>query len=164
MKNRALVVIDLQNDITKNYREIIEQVNKAIEWAVGNGMEIVYIRHNNLSAGTRTFKEGTHGAEFVPELKVMSGNIFTKTKSNALTSEGFTAFIREWALPSFISPVRMPRPVSNRPASIWQRQGIPSMYCPTASPATTRRSCRKCWTIMRRRDAVLRICQNEWRR
>lgn len=27
MKNSALVVIDLQNDITKNYREIIEKVN-----------------------------------------------------------------------------------------------------------------------------------------
>lgn len=29
MKNSALVVIDLQNDITKNYREIIEKVNAA---------------------------------------------------------------------------------------------------------------------------------------
>ena len=26
MKNKALVVIDLQNDITKNYKEIIERV------------------------------------------------------------------------------------------------------------------------------------------
>ena len=26
MKNRALVVIDLQNDITKNYKEIIETI------------------------------------------------------------------------------------------------------------------------------------------
>ena len=31
MKNSALVVIDLQNDITKNYREIIENVNEAID-------------------------------------------------------------------------------------------------------------------------------------
>ena len=30
MKNSALVVIDLQNDITKNYREIIENVNEEI--------------------------------------------------------------------------------------------------------------------------------------
>ena len=28
MKNKALVVIDLQNDITKNYQKIIGQVNK----------------------------------------------------------------------------------------------------------------------------------------
>ena len=31
MKNKALVVIDLQNDITKNYQKIIGQVNKAID-------------------------------------------------------------------------------------------------------------------------------------
>ena len=33
MKNSVLVVIDLQNDITKIYREIIENVNEAIDWA-----------------------------------------------------------------------------------------------------------------------------------
>ena len=57
------VVIDLQNDITKNYREIIEIVNATIDWAVQKGLYIVYIQHNNLSDGTRTFKPGTHGAE-----------------------------------------------------------------------------------------------------
>ena len=31
MKNRALIVIDLQNDITKNYKEIIAKVNEAID-------------------------------------------------------------------------------------------------------------------------------------
>ena len=94
MKNKALVVIDLQNDITKNYKEIIETVNRAIDWAVANNMYVVYIQHNNLSAGTRTFKSGTRGAEFVPELKIVSDRIFTKTKSNALTSEEFAAFIQ----------------------------------------------------------------------
>lgn len=34
MKNTALVVIALQNDITKNYRDIIEAVNAAIGWPV----------------------------------------------------------------------------------------------------------------------------------
>ena len=66
MKNSALVVIDLQNNKKKNYREIIEKVNKAIDWAVEKGMWVIYIQHNNLSAGTRTFKPGTHGAELVP--------------------------------------------------------------------------------------------------
>ena len=93
MKNKALVVIDLQNDITKNYKEIIERVNQAIDWADQNGLYVVYIQHNNLSAGTRTFKPGTRGAELVPELKIVSDFIFTKTKSNALTSEDFAAFI-----------------------------------------------------------------------
>ena len=101
MKNSALVVIDLQNDITKNYREIILNVNEAIDRAEKNGLLITYIKHNNLSLGTRTFKPGTHGADFVPELKVVSDYIFTKSKSNALTSETFAAFISENGITEF---------------------------------------------------------------
>ena len=101
MKNSALVVIDLQNDITKNYREIIENVNEAIDRAVRNELWVVYIKHNNLSAGTRTFKPGTRGAELVPELKVVSDNIFTKSKSSALTIEAFNAFIEEHGIAEF---------------------------------------------------------------
>lgn len=101
MKNSALVVIDLQNDITKNYKEIIAKVNEAIDWAEQKELWIVYIQHNNLSAGTRTFKPGTCGAELVPELHVVSDYIFTKVKSNALTSEVFTAFIQEHGISEF---------------------------------------------------------------
>lgn len=101
MNNSALVVIDLQNDITKNYKEIIAKVNVAIDWAVQKGLHVVYIRHNNLSDGTRTFKPGTHGAEFVPELKVVSDHIFTKSKSNVLTSEEFVTFIKEHDITDF---------------------------------------------------------------
>ena len=101
MKNKALVVIDLQNDITKNYREIIATTNQAIDWAIASNMDVVYIQHNNLSAGTRTFKPGTRGAEFVVELKIVSDHIFTKTKSNALTSEEFAAFIRAHNITEF---------------------------------------------------------------
>lgn len=91
--SKALVIIDIQNDITKNYRDILDKLNQAIERAAAKGMQVVYIRHNNLSAGTRTFKPDTRGAELVPELKIVSENIFVKTKSNALTSEAFAAFI-----------------------------------------------------------------------
>lgn len=101
MINKALVVIDLQNDITKNYKEIIECVNQAIDWAVIGGLYVVYIQHNNLSAGTRTFKLGTHGADLVPEMKIVSDYVFTKTKSNALTSEGFISFIQEHGIKEF---------------------------------------------------------------
>ena len=101
MESSALVVIDLQNDITKNYKEIIEKVNEAIDWAAEKGLWVVYIQHNNLSAGTRTFKPGTHGAEMVAELKLVSDHIFTKSKSNALTSEAFSAFIRENGITGF---------------------------------------------------------------
>ena len=94
MENKALVVIDIQNDITKNYKKIIDGINRAIDWATAEDMPVIYIKHNNLSPGTRTFKPDTKGAELVPEMKVVSDNIFIKSKSNALTSEEFSEFIR----------------------------------------------------------------------
>jgi len=95
MQNKALMVIDLQNDITKNYKDIIDNVNITIDWAVKNGIHVIYIRHENLSAGTRTFKPGTKGADLVPDMKIVSDHLFTKSKGNALTSEELTAFINE---------------------------------------------------------------------
>ena len=50
MKNKALVVIDIQNDITKHYRDIIGNINSAIEWAVVEEMHVIYIKHNNITA------------------------------------------------------------------------------------------------------------------
>ena len=40
MNHKALVVIDIQNDITRHYRDIIDRLNAAIEWAAESGMEI----------------------------------------------------------------------------------------------------------------------------
>lgn len=101
MSHKALVVIDIQNDITKHYRDIISKLNAAIDWAAEQGMGVVYIKHNNLSPGTRTFKPDTKGEELVPELKIVSDNIFTKSKSNAMTSGEFSAFIRENGIDEF---------------------------------------------------------------
>lgn len=95
MQTKALVVIDIQNDITKNYKDVIDNINQAIDWAVAHDIHVVYIRHENLSAGTRTFKPGTRGAELVPDMKIVSDDIFTKSKGNALTSERFADFISE---------------------------------------------------------------------
>ncbi|MBP1672213.1 MAG: Isochorismatase [Bacteroidetes bacterium] len=95
MQKKALVVIDIQNDITKNYKEIIGNVNRAIDWAVENKIHVVYIRHYNLSEGTRTFKPNTRGSELVSDMKMVSGNIFEKSKGNALTSETFAEFIKK---------------------------------------------------------------------
>jgi nicotinamidase-related amidase len=101
MQNKSLVVIDLQNDITKNYKEIIDNVNRSIDWAVENEIHVVYIRHYNLSAGTRTFKPNTSGAELVSDMKMVSDNIFEKSKGNALTSEDFADFIRKNEISEF---------------------------------------------------------------
>ena len=101
MHKKALVVIDIQNDITKHYRDIIDDLNAAIDWAVEWEMDVVYIKHNNLSPGTRTFKPDSQGAELVPELKIVSNKVFVKTKANALTSEEFSAYIRENGIDEF---------------------------------------------------------------
>lgn len=98
---KALVIIDIQNDITKNYKYIIDNINKAVEWAQGKEMMIVYIKHNNITAGTRTFKPNTKGEQLVPELSVVSDHIFVKTKANALTSVDFTHFIADNELDEF---------------------------------------------------------------
>lgn len=101
MQNEALVIIDLQNDITKNYKDIINNINQAVAWAVKHNIHVIYIKHENLSAGTRIFKTGTKGAELVPDLEVVSQNIFTKYKGNALTSEEFADFIDQNSITDF---------------------------------------------------------------
>ncbi len=101
MQNKALVVIDIQNDITKNYKDIIGNINQAVDWAAAHDIHVVYIRHENLSDGTRTFKPNTRGAELVADMKIASGNIFTKCKGNALSSEAFAEFIREHEISDF---------------------------------------------------------------
>ena len=98
---KALIVIDIQNDITKHYKDIIGGINAAIARATAQGMPVAYIKHNNISPGTRTFKPGTRGEQLAPELDVVSENIFVKTKSNALTSEAFSAWIAENGVDEF---------------------------------------------------------------
>ena len=101
MNKKALVVIDIQIDITKHYRDIIDNINAAIDWAVEQGMTVSYIKQNNRSPGTRTFKPDTKGAELAPELKVASNHIFVKTKANSLTSRDFSEYIRENGIDEF---------------------------------------------------------------
>lgn len=95
LQKKALVIIDIQNDITKNYKGIIDNINNAIDMAVSSNIHVIYIRHENLSAGTRTFKPNTPGAELASDLKIVSNNIFTKYKGNALSSEEFSEFLNK---------------------------------------------------------------------
>ena len=101
MQKKSLVVIDIQNDITKNYKEIIGNVNRSIDWAVENEIHVVYIKHYNLSDGTRTFKPNTRGSELVSDMKMVSKNIFEKSKGNVLTSEDFADFIKKNEISEF---------------------------------------------------------------
>ncbi len=101
MQKKAFVIIDIQNDITKTYKDVIDNINRAIDWAVDHSIPVVYIRHENLSAGTRTFKHNTLGAELASDLKIVSENIFTKYKGNALSCEEFTDFISKNEISDF---------------------------------------------------------------
>ena len=93
MQKKALVVIDIQNDTPKNYKEVIGNINDAVEWAAENDIHIVYIRNENLSDGVKIFKPNTYGSELASDLKMASSNVFTKFKSNALTCGEFTDYI-----------------------------------------------------------------------
>ena len=93
MQKKALVIIDIQNDITKNYKDIIGNINKAVDWAVNNNIHVIYVRHENLSAGSKVLKPDTFGSELATDLEVVSENVFTKYKSSILTSEEFSDFI-----------------------------------------------------------------------
>ena len=45
MSNKSTCsILTCQNDITKHYRDIIDNINAAIEWAVAEGMHVVYIK------------------------------------------------------------------------------------------------------------------------
>jgi len=102
MQKKALVIIDIQNDITKNYKDVIAAINNAIDWAVHSDMHVVYIRHENVSEGTRTFKPGTKGAQLVPDMHIVSEHVFTKTKGNALSSQEFSDFIKTHEIREFL--------------------------------------------------------------
>lgn len=101
MQNEALVIIDIQNDITKNYKDIIVNINKSIDWAVKNKIHVIYIKQEFLSDTMRKFKPNTKGSELVPELKIVSKNIFTKNLGSVLSSEDFTDFVEKNKIKEF---------------------------------------------------------------
>jgi len=68
---------------------------------VENEIHVVYIKHYNLSDGTRTFKPNTRGSELVSDMKLVSINIFEKSKGNALTSKDFADFIKKNEIKEF---------------------------------------------------------------
>ena len=139
MLKKALVVIDIQNDITKNYKEIIDNINKSIDWAAKNDLPVLCIRHENLSDGTRTFKPNTHGSELASDLKIVSSNIFTKYRGNALSSEAFTDFIAENELCDFY--------LAGADAVACAKQIMALLYYQIALPAMIKGKLTKCCII-----------------
>lgn len=101
MQNKAVLVIDIQNDITKNYKEIINTINEVITWADKQKVHVIYLRQEYLSEKIRKFKSNTPGAELTDDLKVVSKNVFTKNYGSALSSPEFEAFIKKHTISEF---------------------------------------------------------------
>ena len=101
MQKQALVIIDIQNDITKNYKEVIGNINQAVDWAVLHNLHVIYMRHENISAGTRTLRPNTYGSALASDMKVVANHIFTKYKGNILSCAAFVDFIREHEICDF---------------------------------------------------------------
>ena len=94
----ALLVIDVQNDITGNIAvygdtaEFVERVNHTISLAEEHGMEVLYIKNvygNNpiitLLSGGR-FKKDTDGAEFDSSLYIAGNSVFVKNIGDSFSS------------------------------------------------------------------------------
>ena len=101
----ALLVIDVQNDITTNTgrygdtTEFLGNVNQAITYAEETGMEILYVKNiyaeNSiilLLAGGQ-FKDGTEGAELDDNLLTVNENIFTKSVGDSFSSREFEDYL-----------------------------------------------------------------------
>lgn len=99
----ALLVIDMQNDITnsslyKGTPEFVKSVNLAIEFANENGMEILYVKNEYtnpiviLLSGGRG-KKGTEGVEFDSRLNVVNKNIFTKALGDSFSVASFEEYL-----------------------------------------------------------------------
>lgn len=100
----ALLVIDVQNDITNNKSysktsEFVDSVNRSIEFAEKNAMEILYIKNiygSNpvamlLSGGKG--KKGTEGVEFDSRLNIVNDNVFTKSRGDSFSSAEFKKYL-----------------------------------------------------------------------
>ena len=101
----ALLVIDVQNDITgnagvyENTAAFVERVNNTVSLAEEYGMEVLYVKNvyaNNpivmLLSGGR-FRKGTDGAEFDSNLYIVNDNIFEKSTGDSFSSMAFDEYL-----------------------------------------------------------------------
>ena len=52
----------------RNKKLAVKCLRKRVLSGKTEGLHIVYIKHNNTTTGTRTFKPGSKGEELVPEI------------------------------------------------------------------------------------------------
>ena len=99
-ENKALIVIDMQNDylwdkrkamFTYDTAELTGNVNNAIHEYKAKGYDIIYIKHvlSKLLWGVGFSIRGTEGAELYDGLDVVSDLCFEKSHPDTFTSEAF---------------------------------------------------------------------------
>lgn len=101
----ALIVIDMQNDTTKNSSlygdttSFIDKVNKSIDIAEKKDMEIVYIKQEcksnplDMLISLGKYRAGTEGLELDSRLKIVNDKVFTKNKSDAFSLKNFENYL-----------------------------------------------------------------------
>lgn len=108
--NRALLVIDIQEDATgktarkplpyKNSTELIENVNLLINVCKENGVFVIYIKHeiNNNILSRRLwgrFIAGTVGSQIDSRINIIDNYIYSKNKGDAFSNPKLDAFLKE---------------------------------------------------------------------
>lgn len=99
----ALLVIDIQKDTLNipqysNSKELIENINTSIEYAVENEMDIIYIKQeyssifDSLLTGGM-YKSNSEGSALSSQLLIKSDNIFSKLRSDSFSDNNFEQYL-----------------------------------------------------------------------
>lgn len=102
----ALFVIDMQEDYVgeqrnkkrfcyKNTKGLIQSINQEIEKNENEGTTIIYIKHIFPENFFFTKVMKLTNLEFVKDLKILSKNIFIKSKASAFTNPDLYPFLKE---------------------------------------------------------------------
>lgn len=96
----AFLVLDIQNDTLGiseygNTKPLMANINKAIKYANGANMEIIYTKQEftqnpfNSFISNGMYQANSDGADLYNELSVQSDNIFSKLRTDAFSEEHF---------------------------------------------------------------------------
>lgn len=100
MANRAVIVVDLQNDYLASGKWALVGIDAAVANAVriidsarASGIPVIHVRHEN-GEGSAFFVPGTHGAEIIPAVRPMDGEpIVTKNFPNSFRDTNLKALL-----------------------------------------------------------------------
>lgn len=106
--NSALLIIDIQNDLTqpdgkvhvnqKQVDQIISNINKISDILNDNNIEIIYIRHEYRSPFFKiilndALSEKSDGAKFDERLNILNNNIFIKNYMDPFSNSHFQTYL-----------------------------------------------------------------------